>query len=260
VFGLTAMCRAGRGGSFRVSHTISDSGDLGRPRWADYVPMGDRSGSPASDDHATVTAAALAAALDGDRRAGDEVLAALSATRGRGPLLDHVASAAAHGSTVDLELLLAAIDELGIIRGAVRQLVLDPQSVEDVTQDTLIVVAEKIGTFRGDARFSTWLHQIARFKAIDHLRRQRDTTSLDDSATVPSDAVRLSSMIANRTVLRELIDQLPEHYREAVVLRDIESLPYDEIAQRVGIPLGTAKTRVARGRALIAGRLASGAS
>ncbi len=66
-------------------------------------------------------------------------------------------------------------------------------------------------------------------------------------------------MIANRTVLRELIDQLPEHYREAVVLRDVETLPYDEIARRAGIPLNTAKTRVARGRALIAGRLASGA-
>ena len=153
-----------------------------------------------------------------------------------------------------LELLLAAIDDLGIIRGAVRQLVLDQQAVEDVTQDTLIVVAEKIGTFRGEARFSTWLHQIARFKAIDHLRRQRETTTLDDTAAIPSDAVRLSSMISSRTVLRELIDQLPEHYRVAIVLRDVESLPYDEIARREGIPLNTAKTRVARGRALIAGQ------
>ena len=65
-------------------------------------------------------------------------------------------------------------------------------------------------------------------------------------------------MISSRTVLRELIDQLPEHYRTAIVLRDVETLPYDEIARREGIPLNTAKTRVARGRALIAGRLASG--
>ena len=175
---------------------LAPGGNLRSLRWADYGPMGSQSRQPASEEPTADTEAALTAALAGDRRAGDEVLAALKASGGRTKLLDQVAVAAAQGPTVALELLLAAIDDLGIIRGAVRQLVLDQQAVEDVTQDTLIVVAEKIGTFRGEARFSTWLHQIARFKAI---------------------------------------------------------------AQREGIPLDTAKTRVAHGRALIAGRLASGA-
>lgn len=185
-------------------------------------------------------------------------MATLRASAGRDELLDEIATAAAR-SPVALELLLAAIDELGVARAAIRQLLLDPQAVDDVAQDVLIAVAEKVDTFRGDARFTTWLHQVAKFKAIDHLRRQRDAVSLDDATTAPpSDAVRMSSMIANRATIRTAVDELPEHYRVAVVLRDIERLSYDEVAERAGIPLNTAKSRVARGRALLAGKLAAG--
>ena len=58
----------------------------------------------------------------------------------------------------------------------------------------------------------------------------------------------MSSLIANRATIRQAVDELPDHYRDAVVLRDIEGLPYEEVAERAGIPLNTAKTRVARGR------------
>jgi len=205
-------------------------------------------------DDAGGSAVDLDAALRGDRRAGNAVMGALRAAERDDALIDQVALAAAGGSEIALDYLLAAIDELGLARGAIRRLVLAPDAVDDITQDVLIVVAEKIGTFRGEARFTTWLYRVARFKAIDHLRRSRDTDGLDDAEQEPSDAMRMSSLIATRALIRTAVDALPEHYREAVVLRDIEGLPYEEVALR-GVPLNTAKTRVARGRALVAAKI-----
>jgi RNA polymerase sigma-70 factor, ECF subfamily len=201
----------------------------------------------------------LDAAFAGDRRARDAVTVLLHDPDHRDGTLDAVARAAAAGSEPALDMLLAAIDDHGIARSAIRKLVLDPPTIDDIHQDVLIVVAEKIGTFRGESRFTTWLYRVARFKAIDHLRRQRDSVSLgDDESRYPTDAIRVSSLIANRATIRGAVDELPDHYRDAVVLRDIECLPYEEIATRAGIPLNTAKTRVARGRALVAAKIRSG--
>ena len=199
------------------------------------------------------------AALSGDRRARGAVLDILRDSDRRDAALDTVARVAAGGSQIALELLLSAVDELGLARSAIRRLVLDPPTVDDINQDVLIVVAEKIGTFRGESKFTTWLYRVARFKSIDHLRRQRDSVALaDDDSQFPTDAMRMSSLIATRTTIRLAVEELPDHYRDAVVLRDIECLTYEEVAARAGIPLNTAKTRVARGRALVAAKITAG--
>jgi RNA polymerase sigma-70 factor, ECF subfamily len=204
---------------------------------------------------------ALEQAIRGDQRAADRIGAALLAEDADGVLLDQVALAAAGGSVTALDLLLTAVDQLPLLRAAIGRLVLEPATVDDVAQDVLIAVAEKIAGFRGEAKFTTWLYQVARFKAIDHLRRQRDADALDEeTAPDPTETERMSSLIATRTTIRDAIEALPEHYRTAVVLRDVERVPYAEIAELVGIPVNTAKTRVARGRALLAGRLATGAT
>lgn len=209
---------------------------------------------PANDPTAEVEAA-----LSGDRRARGVVLGVLRDPDRRTGVIDAIARRASEGSEHALELLLAAIDEHDLARSAIRRLVLDPPTVDDINQDVLIVVAEKIGTYRAESRFTTWLYRVARFKAIDHLRRQRDSVALaDDDSQFPTDAIRMSSLIANRTSIRGAVDELPDHYRDAVVLRDIECLPYAEVAARAGIPLNTAKTRVARGRALVAAKLTAG--
>lgn len=169
--------------------------------------------------------------------------------------LDPLASAAADGSEPALELLLWAIDDLRLGRSALRRLLVDEHEVDEVAQDVLVAVAETVHGFRGDARFTTWLHQVARFKAIAFLRRKRDTVELADGAG-GGDAGRISSLIATRTSIGEVLRSLPAEYREPVLLRDVEHLPYDQIAQRLDLNLNTAKSRVARGRALVAGRLA----
>ncbi len=170
----------------------------------------------------------------------------------RSDLIDAVALRASGGDAVALNDLLWVIDELHLARPAIRRLVVQDADAEDVEQDVLVAVAETIASFRGQARFGTWLHQVARFKAIAHLRRRRDTVTLDEDL---GDAARISSIIATRTALDDAIRALPEGYREALVLRDIERCPYTEVAERLGLNLNTAKSRVARGRALTAARL-----
>lgn len=175
-------------------------------------------------------------------------------------VLDPLAVAAAEGSFEAVELLVKAVDEHRLAYPSIRRMLVDEDEVNEVAQDVLVAVAETIGGFRGEARFTTWLSQVARFKTIAHLRRTRrgSTTELDaddPGAGSVGDAQRISSLIATQTSVAQAIDALPELYRSAVVLRDLEDLTYDEIAERLDIHPGTAKTRVCRGRALVAARL-----
>lgn len=170
----------------------------------------------------------------------------------RSELLDPVAARAADDDLEALEDLLWAVDELGLARRSIRRLLVDDRDAEEAEQDVLVAVAETIPSFRGDARFTTWLHQIARHKSIALIRRRREVDPLPDDL---GDAARISSMIATRADLDGAINALPDLYRSAVVLRDVEHRPYDEVAVELDINVNTAKTRVARGRALAAAHL-----
>jgi RNA polymerase sigma-70 factor (ECF subfamily) len=199
--------------------------------------------------------------------------------------LDVLAEVAASGSPLATELLIEALDRFGVARHAVRRFIVDDAAVDDVVQDTLITVAQSIGSFRGEARITTWLHQVARNRAVDHLRRARaagpmgpgggagagagggagdgpggpggpgggDTAELDGIR--PGSGNRMSSLVASREAVRQLLDELPDRYRDAVLLRDVERLPYAEVATRLGRNLNTVKSHVARGRALLAALL-----
>ncbi len=170
----------------------------------------------------------------------------------RAALLDPVATEAAGGDLDALEDLIWAVDELKIVRRSIRRLVVDDADAEEVEQDVLVALAESITTYRGEARFTTWLHEVARHKAIANLRRRRGADLLPEGM---GDAARISSMIATRTALDDAIRGLPERYRDAVVLRDIEQRPYLEVADRLGVNLNTAKTTSRQGPRLVAARL-----
>lgn len=164
--------------------------------------------------------------------------------------LDALAAAAAGGSHLAVELLVEQLDERGLARAAVRRFLVDEAAVDDVSQDTLVAAATSIHRFRGDAKLTTWLHQIARYRVTDHLRRQRATVALDEQAHGP--ALRVSSIIASRHAIAELLNKLPEDYRAAVTLRDVDQLSYAEVAERLDRNVNTVKSHVARGRALLA--------
>ena len=169
----------------------------------------------------------------------------------RAALLEDLAAAAADGDTDALDTLLTLVDNHRLARGAIRRLIVNDTDADDVAQDVLIKVASGIGSFRGHAKFTTWLHTVARNAAIAHLRRSRDDVTLgDDERRSPTQ--RISSLIAGRDQLRTAIDALPDHYREVLLLRDVDGHDYASIAERLSIEVGTVRSRLARGRAMVA--------
>lgn len=198
--------------------------------------------------------AAIAGDLGAERRLRDALKSAADSDE-RSALLDPLALSAAGGSRSALGLVLWAVDELRLPRPAIRRLLIDDADVDEASQDVLVAVAQTIHGFRGDARFTTWLHQVARFKAIALLRRKQQPAAELAADDLMGDAQRISSMIATRVSVADIVRELPDTYREAVLLRDVEQLPYDAIAERLDLNLNTVKTRVARGRALVAAQL-----
>ena len=173
---------------------------------------------------------------------------------GSSDVLDALARRAQQGDAAALDAVLEQIDADGAIRIPVRKMITNSEAVEDVCQDVLIIVAERIGQWEGRSSFRTWLNTIAHNKSVDYLRRQRPTEGIQSD--VVSDQQRVSSLIATRVVVNDVLAQLPDHYRDPVTLRDIEQHDYDEIARMLDLPPATVRTRVSRGRAMVAARWA----
>lgn len=168
----------------------------------------------------------------------------------RTSLLDSAASQAAAGSERALESLLTVIDNDGLAIPAIRRLLVDHHAVTEVAQDVLVAVATSISNFRGDSRFSTWLYAVAQNQARMYLRRQ--TRSRSEEPVEERPAKRVSSLIADRGAVDAALNGLPDAYREAVVLRDVEQYTYEEIANTLAIEMNTVRSRISRGRALVA--------
>jgi RNA polymerase sigma-70 factor (ECF subfamily) len=183
------------------------------------------------------------------------VVYAASAPAERTALLDTLARLAAT-SPPCLDTLLALVDDHRLDRPAIRRVLVDNDQADDAHQDVLIVVAQQIGRFEGRSAFTTWLHSVARNIAVDHLRRRRDTVHYDADTLPGSAAQHLSSLIASRSDLLRAVNALPDSYRHAVVLRDIEQRTYQEIADALGAEMNTVKSRISRGRALVASMMA----
>lgn len=177
----------------------------------------------------------------------------------RGALLDDLAAAAAAGDATAAETLAWAVRRFGLALPAIRQYLLRQVDVDVAEQRTLLAVTYRIRTFRGDARFTTWLHRVAANEAKQVVRseaRHQDRAApLPDEAGGPTPQ-RISSLIADRAVVQREIDRLPPRFRSALVLREHEDRTYEEIAQILAVPVGTAKTWTRRARVLLAQRLA----
>ncbi|MEL7156241.1 MAG: sigma-70 family RNA polymerase sigma factor [Actinomycetota bacterium] len=167
-------------------------------------------------------------------------------------LLNNLALDAAAGSSEALDALLQVIDDHHLASAIVRRFILNDELVDEATQDTLIAVAESIQKFRSESKFTTWLYSIARNVSIGHLRRINPDVSLDTAENSAGASRRLSSVVAERAAIKDAVEQLPSHYRDAVMLRDVERRTYEEIAEELGIELNTVRSRLARGRAMLA--------
>ncbi len=164
--------------------------------------------------------------------------------------IDVLARQAAAGDPRSLDQLLTVIDNERLARPAIRSLIVDDTDADDLAQDVLIKVSSGITTFKGDAKFTTWLYTVARNCAISHLRRKRDDVQLRDDDVSPTQ--RVSSIISSRHDIAAALRDLPDHYREVVMLRDVDGLSYGDIAEQLTINIGTVRSRLARGRAMAA--------
>ena len=128
---------------------------------------------------------------------------------------------------------------------------------EDLTQDIFLKLFKSLDTFDRRANFQTWLISVSRNLCIDHYRRvrkERETVDRDvDAGELTPASGELSPFVVlersdRRELLRRGLDGLAPTLRSAVMLRDIHELSYQEIADRLGVPEGTVKSRINRGR------------
>lgn len=134
---------------------------------------------------------------------------------------------------------------------------------QDLTQDVFLRVFKTLGSFRsGEGSFSVWLMRLARNLLIDHYRRgkqERSTDSIEDQLPVLEEKAAITSradgLLAGREaseILQAGLEKLSPELRETLILRDLEELEYREIADVLGVPEGTVKSRLNRGRAELA--------
>jgi len=125
----------------------------------------------------------------------------------------------------------------------------------DATQEALIAVVRGIDRFDERSSFKTWAYRVATNAALDELRRRRrrPEPGLPVAAlTSPGTDASLDQGVANRLDVDAALARLPTEFRAPVVLRDLCTLSYDEIAVVLEIPPGTVRSRIARGRAALA--------
>ena len=157
------------------------------------------------------------------------------------------------------------------IQRLIGRMVRDVDLVEDIAQETFIRAYRALAQFRGEAQFYTWLYRIAvntAKKALMDLKRNPTVSenaykTSDDDETSPleneltssetPDAVLASKEIAQ--IINTAMDALPEELRQAITLREIEGLSYEEISEAMGCPIGTVRSRIFRAREAISQKI-----
>jgi RNA polymerase sigma factor (sigma-70 family) len=127
---------------------------------------------------------------------------------------------------------------------------------EDLSQEIFLKVFKSLDKFNRDADFSTWLSSVARNYCIDHYRAMRrekevvveDLVAMDLAPAASGNPHRALEDRDRRSFLRRGLALLPDKLKEAVILRDLQGLSYQEMADRLRLPEGTVKSRINRGR------------
>ena len=138
------------------------------------------------------------------------------------------------------------------------------EQAEDVVQDTLIKLYTHASYYKNVAKFSTWIFTIAKNNALTELRKNKrkktDSLWTEDGQIIDinSKEESLDSKGQNEIAIDQLnkfLDEIPENFRMAVVLRDFQELSYEEISKILEIPIGTIKSRINRGRIQLAEKM-----
>jgi RNA polymerase sigma-70 factor (ECF subfamily) len=131
---------------------------------------------------------------------------------------------------------------------------------DDAAQDAMIAIVKGLPRFDGRSAFGTWAYRVATNVCLDELRRRRrrpltplgPLDALDGQTAGPAPVLDLDALVTDRIDVDAALAELPEEFRLPVVMRDLLDFDYAEIATTLGIPPGTVRSRIARGRAALA--------
>ncbi len=156
-----------------------------------------------------------------------------------------------------------------VITTLIRKMIKDEDDVQDLVQETFIKAYNALERFQFGYSFSSWIYRIASNNCIDFMRKRRfATVSIDQPLSGNSEdeytfEIKDETYLADSTMLSKeksqilvsAIDSLPENYRQIIFLRHTEELDYQEIANKLEIPLGTVKAHLFRARKLLYDKL-----
>ncbi len=138
----------------------------------------------------------------------------------------------------------------------------NPTEAEDLAQEAFIQLFRKIGSFRGESAFTTWLHRLTVNQVLMHFRKKSvklEQTSDDDETPTPivvGTANPNAMPVVDRIALEKAIAQLPPGYRTVFILHDVEGHEHEEIARMLGCSVGTSKSQLHKARLKLRGLLA----
>jgi RNA polymerase sigma-70 factor (ECF subfamily) len=173
------------------------------------------------------------------------------------------------GSKIDLSFEEIFQRYSSMVFGLIFHILGDREEALDVSQEVFLTIYRKIHSFRGESSLKTWIYCIAANRAANRSRwwsrlRRRGTVSLEDHLSKGPerdyfDNLKSGTQSPEEALLKQeeraeidhMLQQLPLQQRIAVVMRDIEGLSYEEIAESMNVSLGTVKSRIARGREML---------
>lgn len=128
------------------------------------------------------------------------------------------------------------------------------EEAQDLTQEALVRAYTGLKTFRRGERFSPWVYKITVNLCISHLRRRKPRVQLDDDAPIVDGSLSPEQALEKKEIrdtVQRAILTLPEQYRAVILLRHQQDLPYADIANALGLPIGTVKTHLFRAREML---------
>lgn len=166
------------------------------------------------------------------------------------------------GKTSDYDILQKKYRVL--ISSLIRKMIRDEDDIDDLVQESFIKAYKALNKFQEGFSFSSWLYRIASNNCIDFLRKKRfSTISIDNPITNDDDSGHIDIEDRNyeadlamlgeerRRALYDAINELPDNYREIIQLRHEQELDYNDISERLSLPLGTVKAHLFRARKML---------
>lgn len=137
------------------------------------------------------------------------------------------------------------------LHGFIRSRVGDSATADDILQEVFVRIHSRINTLKDSSKIQSWVYQITRNAIIDHYRTHKKSTELPDSLSAIEKESSSNALQEIEQCIQPMIQRLPEHYREALVLSELEGLTQKDVAKKQDISLSGAKSRIQRGRAMM---------